>query len=89
MTHSTNPGPPDQSLHAATAANWTAVAVMTGSTMLGGVALIVWNWPMFWAAVGLFAGGIVGAWRGHIMNAVSVYQPPATSRSAAGYQRAS
>lgn len=101
MTHSTNPGPPEQSLHAATAANWLAVAVITGATALGGLALIMWNWPLFWAAVGLFAGGTVGAWRGHIMNAVSVYQPPArrpaadhpdprrTGEKSAPYRRAS
>ena len=85
MTRSTNPGPPEQSLHAATAANWIAVAVITGATMLGGVALILWNWPLFWAAVALSAGGIAGAWRSNIMNAVSVYQPPATGRSAASH----
>jgi hypothetical protein len=84
MTRSTNPGPPSESEHASTVANWIAVALITGATLLGGVALVLWNWPLFWTAVGLFAGGIVGAWRGHIMDAVSVYQPPATNRPAAG-----
>lgn len=72
----TNPGPPSQSAHSATVWNWTAVVVICGATILGGIALIEWVWPLFWAAVGLAIGGAVFAWRTGIMAATSEWHPP-------------
>lgn len=80
----TNPGSPTQSRHAATGWNWLAVAIICAATILSGVALIEWMWPLFWAGVGLVVGGAGLAWRTGIMDATSEWHPPYSPPSAAG-----
>lgn len=77
----TSPGAPSQSVHSATAWNWTSVAIMCGATVLAGVALIEWVWPLFWAGVGLAIGGAIFGWRTGIMGATSEWHPPVPPRS--------
>ncbi|HTW20098.1 MAG TPA: hypothetical protein VME70_07810 [Mycobacteriales bacterium] len=72
----TNPGPTSDSLHAATRWQWAAVTIIGLGSVVGGIALIEWNWPLFWTAVGFMVAGVLLAWRLHIMDAVSVWSPP-------------
>lgn len=59
--------------HGAGIGSWLATAVIIAGTIVGGIALIYWNWPMFWVGTGLFvAGSIAGVMTG-MMSAVSEY----------------
>jgi ABC-type bacteriocin/lantibiotic exporter with double-glycine peptidase domain len=47
--------------HGNTPAAWTAVFIILAGFVLGGIALVVNSWPLFWVAVALLpVGGIVG-----------------------------
>jgi len=48
--------------HGNTAAAWTAVIIIMVAFLIGAIALLRGNWPLFWiGAVGLTAvGGIIG-----------------------------
>lgn len=47
--------------HGQTPAAWTAVVIIIAAFIVGTVALIINQWWLFWAAVGLVVvGGIVG-----------------------------
>ena len=47
--------------HGNTPAAWTAVIIITIAFILGTLAVILGNWPLFWASAGLVVvGGIVG-----------------------------
>ena len=47
--------------HGSTPAAWTTVAIITLAFILGTIAVMVANWPLFWASAGLVVvGGIVG-----------------------------
>ncbi len=48
--------------HGNTPAAWTAVSIMMLAFVIGTIAVILANWPLFWVGgVGLFVvGGIVG-----------------------------
>lgn len=47
--------------HGSTPAAWTAVVIITIAFILGTLAVMVGNWPLFWASAGLVVvGGIVG-----------------------------
>ena len=47
--------------HGSTPAAWTAVVIITLAFVLGTIALIIGNWPLFWVAVALVVvGGIAG-----------------------------
>jgi hypothetical protein len=48
--------------HGQTPAAWTAVIIMMIAVTVGGVAIMINNWPLFWiGGVGLVVvGGIVG-----------------------------
>ncbi len=48
--------------HGNTPAAWTAVIIMMVSFLLGTIAVVIGNWPLFWiGGVALFViGGIVG-----------------------------
>jgi hypothetical protein len=47
--------------HGNTPAAWTAVTVVLLGFVLGGLALVIGNWPLFWIGVALAPiGGIVG-----------------------------
>jgi hypothetical protein len=78
----TNPGPPSDSAHASTSWQWTAVAIIGAGCIIGGIALIEWNWPTFWTGVAVMVAGVVIAWRAHIMDAVSEWSPSEQPTSA-------
>ncbi len=61
--------------HEATIGVWTATFVIIGATIMGGIALIFWNWPLFWVSVGLLVAGCIGAAFAGIMDAVSEFGP--------------
>lgn len=61
--------------HGASAAAWVATAVIIVGTIVGGIALIEWNWPMFWTGVGLFVAGCVGGYFAGIMESVTEFTP--------------
>lgn len=47
--------------HGSTPAAWTAVAIITLAFVLGTLAIILGNWPLFWGSVVLVAvGAVVG-----------------------------
>jgi hypothetical protein len=56
------------------------VVIMAG-TVVGGVALIIWNWPLFWTGVGLFVVGSIGGYFAGIMDSISEYAAPEPSTS--------
>lgn len=47
--------------HGSTPAAWTAVVIITIAFVVGTLAVVLGNWPMFWVGVALVVvGGIVG-----------------------------
>jgi hypothetical protein len=60
----------ESSGHDASPAIWTATFVIIAGTIVGGIALIYWNWVAFWIGVGLFVGGSIWAWAAGIMESV-------------------
>mgnify|MGYP006281949181 CR=1 FL=1 len=47
--------------HGNTPAAWTAVVIITIAFVLGTLAVMLGNWPLFWISAGLVVvGGIVG-----------------------------
>jgi hypothetical protein len=63
--------------HDASPGIWVSVVVIIAGTILGGIGLIEWVWPMFWVGIGLFVLGCVAAALLGIMEAVDEYIPPA------------
>jgi hypothetical protein len=63
----------ESSGHDASAAIWTATFVIIAGTIVGGIALIEWNWIAFWIGVGLTVGGSIWAWLAGIMESVSEF----------------
>jgi hypothetical protein len=53
--------------------SWLAALVILAGFVVGGIALILWNWPMFWAGVGVVAVGCVFGWAVNIMEDVTEY----------------
>ena len=53
--------------------SWIACLIIIAGFAVGGVAMIVWNWPMFWIGVGIVVLGCVFARAVHIMEDVSEY----------------
>jgi hypothetical protein len=53
--------------------SWLVCLVMLVGFVVGGVALVVWNWPMFWAGVAIFVVGAVLARAVNIMDDVTEY----------------
>lgn len=52
---------PDHEYHGSTPAAWTVVVIITIAFIVGTLALILGNWPMFWVGVAMVVvGGIVG-----------------------------
>lgn len=68
-----NPGNTKKAEHHTKPSAWIVVAVLIGAAILGGIALIYWDWIMFWTAVGLFGVGIAAGWAIDIMGQVSEY----------------
>jgi hypothetical protein len=59
--------------HGASMKSWFAAAVIVIGFIVGGVAIIYWNWPIFWVGVGIVVvGSVLGAAVG-IMNEVTEY----------------
>jgi hypothetical protein len=61
--------------HGASVGVWTATFVIIAGTIVGGIGLIYWNWPMFYTGVGLFVAACLGAWRVGIMETVTEFGP--------------
>jgi hypothetical protein len=61
--------------HGATTGVWIVTAVMMVGTVVGGVALIIWNWPLFWVGIGLLVAGGIGGYFTNIMDMVSEFAP--------------
>jgi len=59
--------------HGASTRSWLASIVIVAGFTLGGVALIVWNWPLFWVGVGITVLGVVAAGLVDIMGDVTEY----------------
>jgi hypothetical protein len=59
--------------HGASMGSWLACLVIVAGCLIGGVALIVWNWPLFWAGIGVAVIGVVIARAVHIMDDVTEY----------------
>ena len=59
--------------HAVSVGSWFACFVIVAGFALGGVALIIWNWPMFWVGVGVVVIGCVIGRAVNIMEDVSEY----------------
>lgn len=45
--------------HGRTTAAWTGSIIATIAFVLGGIALVLQNWPMFWVAVGLLVVAVI------------------------------
>jgi fatty acid desaturase len=60
--------------HGASVAAWVVVAVIIAGTIIGGIALIEWIWPLFWVGVGLIVVGGVGMYTTRMMDMVSEYE---------------
>ena len=65
----------ESSGHEVEPAIWVAVFVIIAGTIVGGIALIEWNWIAFWIGVGLFVVGCVGGWAAGIMESVTEFGP--------------
>jgi hypothetical protein len=61
--------------HGASGAAWVATVVIIAGTIVGGIALIYWNWLMFWIGVGLFVAGSIGGYFAGIMESVTEFTP--------------
>jgi hypothetical protein len=61
--------------HDVTTGVWIASAVIMIGTILGGIALVIWNWPLFWVGVGLMVAGCIGGYFTHMMDMVTEYAP--------------
>lgn len=53
--------------------SWLAATVIVIGFIVGGIAIIYWNWPVFWAGVGVVVVGCVFAAAAGIMNEVTEY----------------
>lgn len=73
---STSPSGFRQAEHNTTWQAWAACAVIIGGSIVGGVALIEWMWPLFWLGVAMFIGGSVAAALAGVMEQVSEFGPP-------------
>jgi len=59
--------------HGVSVGSWIACLVIIAGFTLGGAALIIWNWPMFWAGVGVVVIGCVIGRAVNIMEDVLEY----------------
>ena len=53
--------------------SWIACLIIIAGFTVGGIAMIVWNWPMFWIGVGVVVVGCVVAGAVGIMDDVLEY----------------
>lgn len=61
--------------HGATTGVWIATAVIMIGTIVGGIGLIEWIWPLFWVGAGLMVAGGLAGYFTNIMDAVSEFGP--------------
>ena len=59
--------------HGASMKSWVAATIIVIGFIVGGVAIIYWNWPVFWAGVGVAVVGCVLAAAVGIMDEVTEY----------------
>jgi len=59
--------------HGAKLGSWVACFIILAGFIVGGIALIIWNWPMFWAGVAVVVLGTILARVVNIMDDVSEY----------------
>jgi hypothetical protein len=59
--------------HGATTGVWIAVALIIVGSIVSGIALIEWVWPVFWVGVGLMVLGCVLAYFADIMDMVTEF----------------
>jgi len=59
--------------HGSTPAAWTAVIIIALAFVVGTLAVILGNWPMFWVGVGLV---IVGAVAGKVLSMMGMGKKP-------------
>jgi hypothetical protein len=62
--------------HGATVGAWVISAVIVLAFVLGGVALIIHTWWLFWVSVAIFVIGVIAGRAIHIMDEVSEYALP-------------
>ena len=53
--------------------SWIACLIIIAGFALGGAALIIWNWPMFWVGVGVVVLGCIIGRAVNIMEDVMEY----------------
>lgn len=70
---------PDHDDHGSTPAAWTAVIIITIAFIVGTLAIVLGNWPMFWGGVGLV---IIGAVVGKIMQSMGLGKKPKSASTA-------
>ncbi|MGH8823036.1 MAG: HGxxPAAW family protein [Jiangellaceae bacterium] len=71
----------DRNDHGNTPAGWTAVIIMVIGFVVGAVAVILLNWPLFWiGGVGLV---VLGAIVGKVMQMMGMGQPLPTEQATA------
>jgi hypothetical protein len=59
--------------HRAPLSIWIAVAAIIAGSIISGIALIEWIWPLFWVGVGLMVIGSIAGYFLNIMDQVSEY----------------
>jgi hypothetical protein len=62
--------------HSAPLTVWIAVAVIIAGSIMSGIALIEWIWPLFWVGVALMVLGSAGGYFSNIMDQVTEYAFP-------------
>jgi hypothetical protein len=61
--------------HGATSGVWVVTAVIMVGTTIGGIALIIWNWPLFSVGIAMIVAGCIGGYLTNIMDMVTEYAP--------------
>lgn len=79
MAQSDAPVSPEHDDHGSTPAAWTTVVIITLAFTVSTLAVVLGNWPMFWAGVGLV---VVGAIVGKAMQAAGLGKSAPASPSA-------
>lgn len=68
----------DHDDHGSTPAAWTTVVLITVAFIVGTLAIILGNWPLFWVGAGLV---VLGAIVGRVMQAMGLGKKPAGAPS--------
>jgi hypothetical protein len=54
---------------------WLVVAIIIAGSIVSGIALIEWVWPLFWVGVGMMVVGFIGGAFAGMMSMVTEYGP--------------